>query len=254
MSIVILPLLITLAVPASAKAPATLLPAEREFKYDVLSKPNKDAIAEYRRVYRERNEREVAHLTPEQQNIILGALERAGDLGYNSELEKANRVLANMADQFPQESMLRWHVAATYFLIGRVHKDEEKQAEIYKRGIAHANKCFEFAPDTPDCWLGYAALLGSLSLAEGILDTISAMEEVNTSLHKAFDLSQKDPYPWGRGVSTRSTSPPEGSPSSTGSYPIGGSLAFSRASKATKLNPGSTPKSCQFTTSAAPTS
>ena len=183
--------------PAAAKSSTPLLPAERDFQYDVLSKKSKDAIAEYRRIYRARNEREVQHLPKEQQATILGAIEQAADLGYSSKLKEANALLAKTADQFPKESMLRWHVAATYFLIGRGFKDEERQARTYRLGINHANACLAFAPETPDCWLGYAALLGSLSLAEGILDTISAMEEVHTSLHKAYELSSLDPYPLG---------------------------------------------------------
>ena len=181
----------------SAHAQAVPIPAERDFVFEVLSKTNKDAIAKYRDLYQARNKREVAHLPEAEQATILGALSAAADLGYQSKLKEANALLAKTADQFPKEAMLRWHVAATYFLIGRGYKDEETQAVMYKQGIEHAKVCLEVSPDTPDCWLAYAALLGSLSLAEGIIDTISAMEEVNSSLHKAYELSSQDPYPLG---------------------------------------------------------
>ena len=196
-TILIVLMLACSAAPAAAKSSAALLPAERDFQYDILSQKSKDAIAEYRQIYRARNEREVEHLPNDQQAAILGAIERAADLGYSSKLKEANALLAETADQFPKESMLRWHVAATHFLMGRGFKDEESQARTYRLGIEQAKECFEFAPGTPDCWLAYAALLGSLSLAEGIIDTISAMEEVYVSLHKAYELSNRDPYPLG---------------------------------------------------------
>jgi hypothetical protein len=181
-----------------------LAPLDRVFVWDKMSTKSKDAIAEFRRLYRERNERELAGHDEAARAELLTSFERCLDYSYAADIRGANELLRKLDSKYQNEPVILWHLAVNYFLLARrLHEDDaDGQAKVFRKGVEKSKQCLDIDDTNPDCWLAYAASKGALSLAEGIFETLSEISGVGDAMHRAYDILQteKDPYPmapWG---------------------------------------------------------
>lgn len=192
-----------LGAPALAGGLPNSVAAEKLLDVSALRPETHEAMKVFRKIYRDRNVREFKHLPKEAAEDIVLTLERCLELGYQTNLREANRLLVELNRQYPKEPVLMWHLGMNYFLIARrlnPKTERDEQIRVLARGIERTGECLRIAPDNADCQLVDASSRGVLSLVEGLFATLSELSGVIEGFHRAFDLAKAESYPlapWG---------------------------------------------------------
>ena len=168
----------------------------RSYAYAKVSQKGKDAIVAFKNLYRERLNSELNHRDETSRNEIIDVFQQCINLGYNADLNSANKLLVALDKKYPDEPVILWHLAVNYFMVARrLGEDFEAQRPLLKQGINKTARCLELAPDNADCHLSYAASRGAHAIANGIFSQLSEISEIEQLMLHAHRVTKNNPFP-----------------------------------------------------------
>jgi hypothetical protein len=181
------------------RIPNTLASGDVRMRYGATTVFTKNSVDVFFEQYGRAVVLRLAPIGAEKSRLVAEELQQAIRFEYMNRSEEAYAIEIKNYEMYPHLSILQARMAYVFYARGMIARKSSpsQSAGYFKTSVEFAKNCVKQYPNDGECWLFYGASLGRYSVAVGIFETLSRIEEVHDAFEKAARLTRKDPFPFG---------------------------------------------------------
>ena len=164
-----------------------------------LSPEIRQAFEDYYFRFKQRAIQDIVGINEKEKHVILDELIAIKRLRRVEKVEEAHRRTLEIQKRYPNQALLMWHVAMSFYHQNAV-ADESNislRIKLLRQGRPFAEACLKKAPEDANCWISKLGIIGREAALNGVFASLFAVDEIFQVMSKAHRFSRAAPYPNG---------------------------------------------------------